>query len=604
MTRRSGFVFAALLASACTFTAATGCQQETPFDPKDPAIGPGGLVGNDGPITDGNFPGGDDALPVARTLPPPDDSRPPDCGPECVAFCDAAGLQNPINKGLCRSLWGVGLAPREIQHEEACRRLFVDLTGRLPSAEQMAQTCTGGWGATVKRLIADERFVFVNQRRMADAFLYSNEVVSLPSIYDMDRLVAKLYRGEIPWDLFAAVASAHPVLTRRHADARDTAEALFRQFLGRPPFENERADMARLYNVWHDGYYDHPYLGIRVPDAFLRFPCLDENGEVDPTARGECTSVLWGYNELLYQPDFRATRDPRLDGLVMWNGLMKPEEWERAQAPGRILARDLAFWERAVETVVEQYLGYNLVQLVPEVREELVKYLLAHNGDIRSVHFAVATSVAYLQSNAGASTARYRWTYGPLKQLDAEAWIDSMAELAGFQTASCDHRISQPESLLEGRSVAAYRVLQNSRWKMDDEGEVDTSYSEVARTLGGCPENVVGGRFKVVSILTTATQLNFVNALCNPAGDAENAGAPIARLLPGGVDARKAVTAELAGQIADHQYRNLLGHVPIAEELAEATSAGEQCALTRCTAEEFARPLCFALLSSAEMLFY
>ncbi|MGA9520875.1 MAG: hypothetical protein WBV82_05390 [Myxococcaceae bacterium] len=600
------FNVAPILACACALALAgtIGCQQETPFDPKDPASGPGALVGNDGPITDGNFPGGDDTLPAAREVPPPDDTRPPDCGPECVAYCDAAGLQNPINKGLCRSLWGVGLAPREIQHEEACRRLFVDLTGRLPTAEQMAQTCTGGWGATVKRLSADERFVFVNQRRMADDFLYSNEVVSVPSIYDMDRLVAKLYRGEIPYDLFAAVASAHPVLTRRHADARDTAEALFRHFLGRPPFENERADMARLYNVWHHGYYDHPYLGIRMPDAYLRFPCLDENGEVNPDGKGECTSVLWGYNELIYQPDFRATRDPRLDGLVMWNGLMKPDEWERAQAPGRILARDLAFWERAVETVVEQYLGYNLVQLVPEVREELVKYLLEHDGDLRSVHYAVATSVAYLQSNAGASTAKYRWTFGPLKQLDAEVWIDSMAELAGFQTASCDHRISQPETLLEGRSVAAYRVLQNSRWRLDDEGEIDTSYSEVARTLGGCPENVVGGRFKVVSILTTATQLNFVSALCNPAGDAKNPGAPIARLLPGGVDARKAVTPELAGQIAEHQYRNLLGHVPTAEELAEATSAGEQCALTRCTAEEFARPLCFALMSSAEMVFY
>ena len=65
----------------------------------------------------------------------------------------------------------------------------------------------------------------------------------------------------MPYDLFAAVVSAHPVLTRRHADPGDKAEALFHLFLGRPPFEHERADMARLYGLWHSGYYDHPQLG-------------------------------------------------------------------------------------------------------------------------------------------------------------------------------------------------------------------------------------------------------------------------------------------------------------------------------------------------------
>lgn len=595
-----------VIAAAAAALGGMACHEEPAFDPKNPAQGPGGLVGNDGPITDGNFAGGNDVLPAAREVPPPDDTRPPDCDQACVDYCDQAGLQNPVNKGLCRSLWGVGLAPHPVDTAEACRRLYVDFTGRLPTAEQIASTCTGNWGETVRTLMKDPQFVLLNQRRMADEFLYSNEVISLPAIFDMDRLVGKLYRGEVPYDLFAAVVSAHPVLTRRHADARDTVEALFRHFLGRPPFENERADMARLYTVWSHGYYDHPYLNMRLPDAYLRFPCLDEEtGEVDPNRKGECTSVLWGYNELIYQPDFRASQDSRSRELVMWNGLMKPEEWERAEVPGRILARDPAFWEHAVENVLVQYLGYNLAQQIPEVRDELTKYLLANNGDIRSVHYAVATSIAYLQSNAGESAAQYRWTYGPLKQLDAEVWLDSLSQLTGVQSASCDHRISQPEALIESGSLSAYRVLQNSRWKFDDKGELDTSYSDTARTLGGCPENVVGGRFKVVSILTTATQLNFVNALCNPAQDSKITGqAQATKLLPSGVDPRKALDTATMEQIADFQYRLLLGHTPTDEELTEAKSAGEQCALTRCTAEEFARPLCFALLSSAEELFY
>ncbi len=64
------------------------------------------------------------------------------------------------------------------------------------------------------------------------------------------------------------------------------------------------------------------------------------------------------------------------------------------------------------------------------------------------------------------------------------------------------------------------------------------------------------------------------------------------------------MTQDLAGEIASHQYRALLGRSPTGEELTEAREAGAQCALTVQGAEAFARPLCFALLSSAERLFY
>ncbi|QRN95479.1 hypothetical protein JRI60_41505 [Archangium violaceum] len=580
------------------------CQPTYSFEPEQVASGPGGMVGNGEPLTPGNFPGGDDLLPAARDVPPPADSRPPDCGADCVAYCNGAGLQNPVNRGLCRSLWGVGLPHRPIQQAEACRRLFVDMVGRVPTADEAEATCSGGWGATVKKLMDGDEFILVQQRRTADRFLYSNEVTSLQAIYDMDRLVEKLYRGKVPYDLFAAVVSAHPVLTRRYADPGDKAEALFTHFLGRPPFEHERADMARLYKLWHSGYYDHPQLGMRLPDAFIRFRCLDDAGNVDESAKGECASVLWGYNELIFTPDLRAATDPSLRELTLWSGLLSPEEWSKLQTPGRVLARDLAFWERAVDDVLVQYLGYDLSARVPEVRQELVRWLLENDGDIRSVHYAVATSVAYLQSAEGASPSAYRWTYGPLKQVDAEVWIDSMARNTGYELPGCDHRISQPEDLLESGSIAAYRVLETSRWKIDDEGEVDERYSELARTLGGCPENVTGGRFRVVSILTTATQLSFVQSLCNPTLDPETKGAAVEKLLPEGMSPSRAVNAALAEEIATHQYRVLIGRSPDAAERAEAREAGTECARTLCSAEEFARPYCFVLLSSAERVFY
>ncbi|WP_225410215.1 hypothetical protein [Stigmatella hybrida] len=580
------------------------CSRDKGFDPEHLAVGPGGLVGNGPPLNEGDFAGGNDVLPAAREAPLPDDSRPPDCDGQCVAYCNAANLHNPVNRGLCRSLWGVGLSHRPIQHAEACRRLFVDMTGRLPTAEEAEATCTGNWDATVKELMNSSEFIFVNQRRAADRFLYSNEVVNLQAIYDMDRLVEKLYRGKVPYDQFAAVVSAHPVLTRRHAAPGDKVEALFRLFLGRPPFEHEKADMSRLYWLWHSGYYDHPQLGSRLPDAFIRFRCLTKEGAVDPVKKGECTSVLWGYHELVLTPDLRASQDRQINELTVWNGLLSPEEWGQLQMPGRVLSQEVAFWERAVDDVLELYLGYDVSSQVPEVRSELVRWLLDHQGDLRSVHHAVLTSAAYLQSHEGETPTAYRWTYGPLKQLEAEVWIDSMARNTGYTTSTCDHRLSQPENLLRAGSLSTYRVLENSRWSLDAQGKVDTRYANLARTLGGCPENIVGGRFKVVSILTTGTQLSFVNELCNPTLEPSQTAAPIERLLPEGVEGARALTPELARDVAAHQYRTLLGRAPSAEELAEAQEAGGQCLLTRCSAEAFARPLCFAMLSSAERLFY
>src|SRR5690606_24175791 len=113
--------------------------------------------------------------------------------------------------------WGAGLELRPVVVHEACRRLFVDMLGRFPTAAEVKSICEGRpWGDVVKTLIDTDEFVFVNQRRWADRLMYNNQTVSVNRIYDIDDLVGKLYRGEVAYDEFATVVSAHPVLTRAH----------------------------------------------------------------------------------------------------------------------------------------------------------------------------------------------------------------------------------------------------------------------------------------------------------------------------------------------------------------------------------------------------
>lgn len=589
------------LACMAAIVAMVAACDDPTFNFDDPARGPADLVGGSQKVSDGAFFGGNDTVPRARAVDQiPDGSALPDCGPTCEAYCEALNLTNPVNRGVCMSLWGVGLEPQPIVKVEACRRLFVDLVGRFPTRDEVVDTCDGKtWGEVALNLLSRPEFVQVNQKRWSDRLAYDTQAVSIERIYDIDKLVGKLYRGEISYDQFGAVVSAHPVLTRRFATPEDRTDFAYQLFFGRPPLGSEGADMSRLYASWYPGYYDHPQLQMRLPDAHVQFPCVGDDGEVVDELRAECTSTLYGdITEVLLTPDIRARFDER-GNLTMWSGILKANEWAKLQAPGQLMATQPIFWEKAVDDVLSQYLDYDLGNLVPTVRDELVRYFLEYGGDMRALHFAVVTSVPYLQSATNDSQTSYRWTFGPLRQIDAEAWVDSMKAMVDYDIGDCDHRLTRPGDFLETRTIAGVALVERSRWRFDEDG-IDFRYRNVTRGLGGCPDNSVGGRFKIVSILTTAQQLNFVNEVCDPAG--EGGGADISALLPQGVAPNAGVTPEMAGQIYAHQVARFYGRLTPADELAEAKAFGAEC--NGCTATQFARPTCFALLSSAEMLFY
>ena len=601
---RHGWWIAGLL------VATASCGDIIGMDPKDPARGPGQLVGNGDPVSDGNFRGGGDAMPTARDVRAPEEGAQIDCPGECRNYCDGLALENPVNIGVCPVLWGVGLNSQPVEPLEACRRLYADMLGRYPSAGELATVCAQPtWGDTVKALLASDEFVLVNQRMWADKLLYNNRAVNFERAYDMDELVGKAYRGLVSWDEFAAVTSAHPMMVRRLDTAADRAELMFKLFLGRPPYIEEKADLARLYSLWSNGYWEHPHVGV-VPDAFIDFRCVDELGNPDPGSIGECTSVLWGQHELTLAPDpERITREGEQEGQL-WSGFLLPDEWKKLQLPGRLLASEPAFWEHAVSEVLKQYLGYDLSVDAPEVRHELIKYALEYNGDIRALHFAVATSFPYLQSTRGQTPTTFRWTYGPYKQIVVEGWIDSIKSTTGYDLSQCDHRLPHPEDYLDPEveeeeeepplSGWVLALVRHSRWELEGTREVVDDYRDLASTLGGCPSNEIGGRFTTVSVLNTAVQEAFIAEVC---GIGDNAGAPMERLLPEGMASSQVLDDATAEAVLAYQQAVFLGRSPTPEEIEEIRGVAAGCG-GACDVGSVARPMCFALLSSSEMLFY
>jgi hypothetical protein len=584
-------------AAPVALVAALGCGESGDFNASHPERGPSEMLGGRAPLNV-SFSGGSDVSPALGALKA-------NCDADCERYCDSVGFENPINRGLCGQLWGIGQAPAVIDATETCRRLFVDTVGRFPTAGELNDQCLSqDYATVVQQLIDSDEFVRVNRRRWADRLRYDMQSVSVERIYDADRVVTLAYQGRIPFDQFAAVISAHPVLTRQKPNALERVDLLYQLFLGRPAFANERSDMSRLYRLWDNDYYDHPQLGMRLPDAFIRFDCNDDDGI------GPCTSLRFGPETLVLEPDSRA--DLMENRYKMWSGYLTAREWEALQAPGRLVATLPVFWEYAASQVLEQYLGYNLTRQAPAATQRLVQYLIDYQGDIRAAHYAVLTSIAYRQSNralnlgvATAASELPRYQQGPVQQVEAETWVDSLRRMGALPERRCDLVLSRPEEFMESDSPSALSLVQRSDWGIRvEEGEFNRDYRDLVRTLGGCPDHSQGGRFKVISVLSTANQLNFAGQICDPGDNDDDLRVPSEVILPPGVGGASVVDENLAQAIVEHQTALFYGRAASAEEVGQARQYGAECALARCNAEQFARPACFALLSSAEMLFY
>lgn len=588
------------------------CGRDAP-DPVSPGRGPGALVGNGEPVYTGEYAALEEAWPEKAAKVTVSVDEPVVCDRDCRSFCDGLNLKHPVHAAACGRLWGVGLLPNSVQVVEACRRLWADTAGRFPEPGELSHCVDTPWAKVVQERIDSPEFVTLHQRRMADAFLYNHRAVNVERIFDLDDLVGKTFKGLVSWDQFAAVVSAHPAFVRRYDSGPDRVDALFRLFLGRPPSEPEQADLARSYLVWENGYIDHAYLG-RVPDAVVRFPCVDKSGKIDPTRAGLCTSTRWGHHPVIIERDRREARvDDEPDG-TMWSGYLRSEEWEQLQTPGKIVASMKEFWEHAAEDVLSVYFGdrngggpyVDIGTQIPGLRAQLARYLVDHNADIRALHYAVATSVLYRQSAVADESSPFVWTYGPLKQIDAQGWLASVAGPGKDKLWPCDRRISFPGDFVneKGSNGWTKSVVRNSAWVLDAQDKVKMTDANLARNLGGCPTRESGPAFRAVSIVNTALQEGFVRSVCSGQDDDRGLAFTTQWLMGQGGQASQALNLDLAKKILEHQSKHFLGRAASDEEWALLEPHAKGCIAAGCNALEFSQTLCFSVLSGAEVLFY
>src|SRR2546423_6821689 len=157
---------------------------------------------------------------------------------------------NPIDTLVRARLDALGIAPTAAAPEELCRRLTIDLWGRIPSADELA-SCVAlrDAAARVDAAMADPAYVRTMRRAWGEVLGYNNFSGWTEEIVDLDALVGKLYTGDVRYDDFATTLAVHPGYLGLHRDD-DWAASLWHVMLGRPARADEIASFRPLAGVW------------------------------------------------------------------------------------------------------------------------------------------------------------------------------------------------------------------------------------------------------------------------------------------------------------------------------------------------------------------
>lgn len=514
--------------------------------------------------------------------------------------CTATG--NPLDAVLCEEFESAGYQPVRASDDELCTRIFVDLLGRRPTRAEIADRCAGREPYdVVVSLQRTQDYRDAQRRRWADRFRYSEMLVDLQSIKQLDAMVEDLYSHRIGYARFAEVAAAHPGFVGRwlyYGQPEMVAEGLFRVFLGRRPTHPEVVDLANLYRPWVGGGF--PVDGVFASDVAYYYGPVPY---IDPWACEEgvrtCVSTLLGHAEVAFP------RNGREEYLTP--DMLTDADRRALGAPGRLITTLPMFWEGQVDETLTRYLGYDLGALRPEARQQLVNWFRSTGGDLVRLERAVVTSWAYLQP-AGEDAANPRpaalrdlpIAYGPTKIMLAENWLHSMGALVGRDVGDCDWRYPGLPDWYYPDPILDEILGDDVRYPKREDGTYDPAFRDAAVAMGGCPGSFDWASYSArersthMGLMTAVAQEQAIVDLCL-ASEAPG-------LLPAGLapnDRTPRGRAAAVRHVLESAFGRPADHAEIAE-FVDAAAGG--CA--GCGAETIAREACAAVAGGVEYIFY
>lgn len=504
--------------------------------------------------------------------------------------CEAMIFTNRIDRAACPAIHGEGVAVVLADKIELCRRLHIDLLGFSPSAAEFEENCKwSGPAEIIDDFMERPEYIRINQRDWADTFRMTSALTFYPYIADLDAMVGELYEGAITLDEFASVAATHPGFTGRF-DGVDLVGHSFQAFLGRDAIPSERLALEPLWHMWEERPATDAYSAATFRVVLNTLRCLG-------AAEVECHSDLWGDESVVVPAPVPENLDPNGPNVLALEQLADVD-WLKLRKPGQLISQQGAFYESYVDRRLRRYLGYDAGAELPLVRQALVDLMEETGGDVRGVDHEILTSVLYQMTNLyleDEEVDEEAWDppywHGPLKQMDGEDWLTSIARLTGVDVGSCDHRYPVVQSGAAG--------FHPNTYPKNPDNSPNYGFRDRAQLLGGCPDRVAAFREVRTGLIAALTQSTITDELCAAA----DANAPI---YPAGlvVDPDDK-SVDTLGSIADFMYSAaLVGPIPQGAAAALTDSVGLCRDDVDCLPATFAAETCRVILKSADFLFY
>ncbi len=365
---------------------------------------------------------------------------------------------NAVDRHVFAKQRELQLVPTELVRDEVfLRRVFLDVTGCLPTADEarrfLDSTEPNKRVKLIDELLERDEYAQFWALKWADLMRGSDVTISRRGVHSFHRYMVERFRADRPFDEFARETltslgnTLHKPGANFHRIARtpdEAAEAMAQLFLG------VRIGCAKCHNHPFEALTQDDYYGLAAYFARVKFKgkqfmvddeiiYLDRNGDVRhptknvnlaPTAFGTPASAMPGYNKPAGElgPD-----DDRRERLVSW--LTRPENPYFARSTVNRVWYHL--FDRGIVEPVDDFRDTNPPSN-PELLDQLAAEFVQSGYRIKPVLRLILNSSTYQldarpiakQSRLAANADPY-FTHAVPRMLTAEQLLDAVCEVIG-----------------------------------------------------------------------------------------------------------------------------------------------------------------------------
>ena len=365
---------------------------------------------------------------------------------------------NSVDRHVFAKQRELQLVPTELVRDEVfLRRVYLDVTGCLPSADEarrfLDSTESNKRAKLIDELLERDEYAQLWALKWADLMRGSDVTISRRGVHSFHRYLVERFRADRPFDEFARETltslgnTLHKPGANFHRIARtpdEAAEAMAQLFLG------VRIGCAKCHNHPFEALTQDDYYGLAAYFARVKFKgkqfmvddeviYLDRNGDVRhptknvnlaPAAFGTPASAMPGYNKPAGElgPD-----DDRRERLVSW--LTRPENPYFARSTVNRVWYHL--FGRGIVEPVDDFRDTNPPSN-PELLDQLAAEFVQSGYRIKPVLRLILNSSTYQldarpvarQSKLAANADPY-FTHAVPRMLTAEQLLDAVSSVIG-----------------------------------------------------------------------------------------------------------------------------------------------------------------------------